>query len=632
MQDLTWLIAGVAVIAVSTVLARRLGVAGPLILVAIGLVASLLLPSFSVPPELILAGILPPLLYAAAVRLPAVEFRRDAVPIAGLAVLLVVISSLALGLLFWLAIPELDFPLAVALGAILSPTDAVATSIAKKLGIAPRVITMLEGESLLNDATALVLLRSAVAASAAGFSLWGTIGAFAWGVLIAVVIGVAVGLLHLRLRRWIGDTVANTAIGFIVPFIAYLPTEHLGGSGLVAAVAAGITTGQGAARWSTPEQRVSDELNWHTVELLLEGAVFLIMGLELRDIVGANFQKHNGLGVAITLALAALAIVLAVRALYVSGLVALLGRRARAVQRDRLQSLSDRLDAFDPAAFGSAALDPAAFDPAARTSAAQGEARAAIADDVHGGGPRLGATRRPWQWRWRRGVRKAVLTVAGPGSRNPGAVEQRVESMRTRVSRAMNDLDYYQASPLGWKDGTVIVWAGMRGVVTLAAAQTLEEGTPARELLILVAFLVALVSLMLQGLTLPAVIRMLKMPASVADGPAAAEERERLEAELRAAALDALRTPGLADATGEPYPPDVLEKLADRMAAPPPEDPDISAAGFIDLRVAMIEAMRDRLVTVSREGSYSSATLRHALAQLDADQLSIQLRREEEEE
>ena len=143
MQDLTWLIAGVAVIAVSTVLARRLGVAGPLILVAIGLVASLLLPTFSVPPELILAGILPPLLYAAAVRLPAVEFRRDAVPIAGLAVLLVVISSLALGLLFWLAIPELDFPLAVALGAILSPTDAVATSIAKKLGIAPRVITML---------------------------------------------------------------------------------------------------------------------------------------------------------------------------------------------------------------------------------------------------------------------------------------------------------------------------------------------------------------------------------------------------------------------------------------------------------------------------------------------------------
>jgi CPA1 family monovalent cation:H+ antiporter len=93
------------------------------------------------------------------------------------------------------------------------------------------------------------------------------------------------------------------------PFVAYLPTEHLGGSGLVAAVAAGITAGQGAARWSTPEQRVSDELNWHTLELLLEGAVFLIMGLELRDIVSANVEKHSGVGVGIGLALAALAIV-----------------------------------------------------------------------------------------------------------------------------------------------------------------------------------------------------------------------------------------------------------------------------------------------------------------------------------
>lgn len=140
---LVWLIGGVLVISVSTVLARRLGVAGPLILVAIGLGASLLLPSMSVPPELILVGILPPLLYAAAVRLPAVEFRRDALPIAGLAVLLVVVTALALGTLFFFAIPGLGFPLAVALGAILSPTDAVATSIAKKLGIAPRVITML---------------------------------------------------------------------------------------------------------------------------------------------------------------------------------------------------------------------------------------------------------------------------------------------------------------------------------------------------------------------------------------------------------------------------------------------------------------------------------------------------------
>ena len=605
MTDLTWLIAGIAVIGVSTVLARRLGVAGPLILVAIGLVASLLLPEFSVPPELILVGILPPLLYASAVRLPAIEFRRDAVPIAGLAVVLVVISALALGTLFFFAIPGLNFALAVALGAIVSPTDAVATSIAKKLGISPRVITMLEGESLLNDATALVLLRSAVAASAAGFSLGSTIGAFAWGVLVAVVIGVGVGLLTLRVRRWIGEPVANTAVGFIVPFVAYLPTEHLGGSGLVAAVAAGITAGQGAARWSTPEQRVSDELNWHTLELLLEGAVFLIMGLELRDIVSANVQKHSGVGVGIGLALAALAIVLAVRALYVSGLVTLIGRRARRMQRDRLQAFSDRLDAFDVEKGDLRDLRP---QPGENPNPA----------------PRRGGL-----------VRRTTGRAAGRvarrwAQRTPDAAsaQRRVEGVRARVGRVLNDMDYYQASPLGWKEGVVIVWAGMRGVVTLAAAQTLDpETTPARELLILIAFVVALVSLMVQGLSLPWVIRMLRIPSAAGDG-SSSEEAERLADELREAALAHLRTPGLADSSGQPFPPEVLSKLAERMSSPPIEAPEISTASVIDLRISLIEAMRERLVDVSSEGSYSSATLRHALAQLDADQLSIQLRRD----
>jgi CPA1 family monovalent cation:H+ antiporter len=189
-------------------------------------------------------------------------------------------------------------------------------------------------------------------------------------------------------------------------------------------------------------------------------------------------------------------------------------------------------------------------------------------------------------------------------------------------------MDYYQASPLGWKEGVVIVWAGMRGVVTLAAAQTLDpETTPARELLILIAFVVALVSLMVQGLSLPWVIRMLRIPSAAGDS-SSSEEAERLADELREAALAHLRTPGLADSSGEPFPPEVLSKLAERMSSPPIEAPEISTASVIDLRISLIEAMRERLVDVSSEGSYSSATLRHALAQLDADQLSIQLRRD----
>ncbi len=155
----------------------------------------------------------------------------------------------------------------VALGAILSPTDAVATSIVKRLGISRRVVTLLEGESLLNDATALVLLRTMIAAAALALpattarrrTAIGSFRHFLWGVLVAVVVGALVGLLNLRLRALMHNSAANTAVGFVVPFVAYLPTEQLGGSGLVAAVVAGIVTGQGAARWFTPEQRLSDD-------------------------------------------------------------------------------------------------------------------------------------------------------------------------------------------------------------------------------------------------------------------------------------------------------------------------------------------------------------------------------------
>jgi CPA1 family monovalent cation:H+ antiporter len=189
-------------------------------------------------------------------------------------------------------------------------------------------------------------------------------------------------------------------------------------------------------------------------------------------------------------------------------------------------------------------------------------------------------------------------------------------------------MDYYQASPLGWKEGVVIVWAGMRGVVTLAAAQTLDpETTPARELLILIAFVVALVSLMVQGLSLPWVIRILRIPSAAGDG----SQQRGGRASRRRAAGGRAGAPAHTRARrflGPAVSPEVLSKLAERMSSPPIKAPEISTASVIDLRISLIEAMRERLVDVSSEGSYSSATLRHALAQLDADQLSIQLRRD----
>jgi monovalent cation/hydrogen antiporter len=571
-------VVGVIVVALVTVIAPRFNIAGPLVLLAIGAGVSLLpfVPAFEVPPEVILMGVLPPLLYSAAVQLPAIEFRRDFVPIAGLSVLLVIVSSVVLGLFFAAFIPGLGLALGIALGAILSPTDAVATSIAKRLGIAPRVVTLLEGESLLNDATALVLLRTAVAAVAGGFAFGDTVVAFAWGVGIALVLGAFVGWVNLRVRERVTNPAANTALSFTIPFIAYLPTEHLGGSGLVAAVVAGIVTGQGAARRLTPEQRISDNLNWRTIELLLEGGVFLVFGLELKKIVEQNLAEHDGLWHGTWLALAALGIVLVVRGAYVAALIWVQGRRARRFHRweARADSAARNLDRFE------------------QMVAEQPE-------------------------RFRRGGREV----------DPERVERRVSWMRARIRRSMADLDYYRDAPLGWRHGAVIVWAGMRGVVTLAAAQTLpkDDSMVGRPLLIFIAFLVAVFSLLLQGLTLPWLVRMLGLQGSGGEGPDR-DEQQSLDAELRAAAAAAVRAGSVMRRDGRPFSDGLVERLGERLTQPPDEDASARTRDILELRLQLIEVMRDRLEELSRDGRFSTATLRHSLAELDADEISVGLR------
>lgn len=575
LETLVIVVVAVVVIALATALAPRVNIAGPLVLMAIGLGVSLLpfVPAWEADPEWILVGILPPLLYSAAVQLPAVEFRRDFGPIAGLSVLLVVVSSVVLGLVFSLLIPGLGIALGIALGAILSPTDAVATSIAKRLGISPRVVTMLEGESLLNDATALVLLRTAIAAIAGGFAFGDTVWAFAWGVLVAIVVGGLVGWINLRVRQWVSHPAANTALSFTVPFLAYLPTESLEGSGLVAAVVAGIVTGQGATRRFTPEQRMSDHLNWRTIELLLEGAVFLIMGLELKEIVRANLEDHQGLWQGTWLALTALAIILVIRTGYVSALIWAQGRRAHDRRHDRLTTAKSRADEFE---------DRLAADPDAFT---------------------------------RRGR-----------SPNPEHVARRLNGLRSYLARMSADLDYYRNSPLNWRHGAVIVWAGMRGVVTLAAAQTLPQDDAAnRPLLIFIAFLVAVFSLALQGLSLPWVVRALGLQHDGGHG-ASHEEQHTLSSELHTAAVDAVSAGELRRRDGEVFPDDVVGVVSQRLTRAPEDESGTRARDRLELRLAIIEVMRDRLVELSRDGRYSTAALRQALAELDADQLSLELR------
>ncbi|MCC4908483.1 sodium:proton antiporter [Microbacterium sp. cx-59] len=567
MGELVVVILGVVIVAVVTALGRRLNIAGPLVLVAIGLLLAALpfVPDIPpIDPEWILVGVLPPLLYSSAVQLPAIEFRRDFRPIAGLSVLLVVGSAVLLGIFFTWVIPGLSLPVGIALGAILSPTDAVATSIVKRVGISPRVVTLLEGESLLNDATALVLLRTATVAVASGFAFADAVGTFVWGVLIAIVMGAVVGFVNLRLRAWVANSAANTAISFTVPFIAYLPTEYLGGSGLVAAVVAGIVTGQGAARFFTPDQRLSDEINWRTIELVLEGGVFLIMGLELTDVVSKNLTEHDGLWHGTWLAFASLGIILLVRAVYVSFIIWRQGRRARRYDAVDFDRMNERID------------------------------------DVEAG------------------------RIPPRGSSDPARMTARLAMVRRRMQRMSADLDYYRASPLGWKHGTVIVWAGMRGVVTLAAAQTLPANTEHRPLLIFVAFMVAIISLLLQGFTLPGLVRLLRIPPTAA-GPTP-EEQLRLDAELRTAAVTSLGDPALVRRDGSTFSPHLVDTVGLRMAQPPDDESTATAREMLELRLALIETMRRRLIEVGRTGTFSTAALRHALAELDADQLSLELR------
>ena len=321
-------IGGLLAIAAAATVAPRIGIASPLLLVLLGIGVSFLpfVPDVEVEPHWILTVVLPPLLYSAAVSIPEMDFRREFTAIRGLSVVLVALSAVLLGLFFSAVIPGLNLAWGIALGAIVSPTDAVATQIVKRVGVSGRITAVLEGEGLLNDATALVILRTAIAATVVSVSFGGVLWDFAFAVGAAVVIGFVVGHASMYVRARVKDPAVNTVVGFTVPFLAALPSEEIGASGLVAAVTAGLVVGRHAPEMLSPRHRLSDRENWRTVELILEGGIFLVMGLELSAIVE---DAEGDLGTAATVAAAALALTLLIRAAYVALLLVGLGRRAR---------------------------------------------------------------------------------------------------------------------------------------------------------------------------------------------------------------------------------------------------------------------------------------------------------------
>ena len=537
------------VIAGATVVGPRLGIASPLVLVAIGVAASFL-PAFSsthIEPELILEGVLPPLLYSSAVSMPAMNFRREFGAISGLSVILVIGSALLLGLFFMLAIPGLGFAWGVALGAIVSPTDAVATSIIKQTSVSRRVVAILDGESLLNDATALVLLRTAILATAASFSVWGAVGRFSYSVVVAVLIGGLVGVLNLVVRTRVTDPTVNTVISFTVPFLASVPAGLLGASGLVAAVVAGLVTGVRAPRDLSPQNRLSDAQNWRTVELVLEGAVFLTMGVQIKSIVTNVEQDGGGVATAVLVAVGALVLTILVRAGYVAPLLRYL--RARARHGERMQAMLQ--------------------DMQGRMTTPEG--------------------------------RQDAFQQINPRRRKVS--ERRLDSFTQRVTQGLATIDYFLREPLGWREGTAVVWAGMRGAVTVAAAQTLPDDTPQRSVLVLVAFAVAALSLLVQGGTTGPLLTRI----SPAVDQAAVDGRTQAEVTR---IFELMRTSG--------------------ESVPEPEHAEVATPdGFAVAkahRLAVIAAQRSALLDARDNGTFDSDVLAGALANLDASQIAIEMR------
>jgi len=277
---------------------RRMRVPYPIALVIGGLGISLIrgLPSIRIQPDMVFLIFLPPLIYAAAWLTSWHDFKLNLRPIFFLAVGLVLFTTLVVGWIMHWLIPELPLPLAFAFGAIVSPPDAVAaTAIAQQVRLPKRIVTVLEGESLVNDATGLVALRFALAAAISGqFSLAHAAGEFVWVAAGGMAVGLVAGYLVIKAMRVIKDDYLLITVSFVGPYAAYLPAERLHVSGVLAAVTAGMYGG-----WMGPEilaasARLSATAVWQMLVFLLNCVVFMLIGLELRHVMRALEEYSIG--------------------------------------------------------------------------------------------------------------------------------------------------------------------------------------------------------------------------------------------------------------------------------------------------------------------------------------------------
>jgi CPA1 family monovalent cation:H+ antiporter len=512
------LLAIAATVLAVTALAERLNASAPLLLMLVGIGGSFVpfIPEPSLSSDLVLLGFLPPLLYATAVRTSVIDFRTNRRSIGYLSVLLVVVTALSVGLVTWLVLP-VPFAVAFALGAVVAPPDAVAaTTIARRAGMPRRLVAILEGESLVNDATAITCLRVALAAIGGAVTVWEVTLGFLLAAVGGVAAGLAVAALVAVIRKRVEQPVFDTAVSLMIPFAAYVAAEEIGwqdyrGSGVIAVVVAGLVLGHLSPSQQSGQSRISERLNWATIQFLLENAVFLMIGLQARRIF-TDVGRSQLAGSTIAWFCAAILLtVIGVRLVWVAAARLFLFRR----------------------------------DP-----------------KFHG-----------------------------------------------------------QTPP--WSHTLVVGWAGLRGVVTLAAAFLIPiEGVANREILILGAMVVTAGTLLLQGLTLPVLVRRLALrgPDPRSDALQAATVLQT--ASQRALAeLESLRRPTDSEET--------VQLVKDRIIARPTAlwerlgaDGDVQtpAEEYRRLRLETIQAERDEVIKIRSAGRVDHEVIEEVLTTLDVEE------------
>lgn len=292
-----WVVAFVLLAVVVTGFARRLGWSAPVLLVAVGAGISFVpgLPEVHVEPEFVLYGVVPPLLFAAAFGTYVIDVgaRRDTVVL--LSVGLVVFTAFAVGWVTYLLLPAIGFAAAFAFAAVVAPTDASAvTAIAGRLKLPHRVVTVLEGESLLNDATALVLLNAAIAAIVSTSSPGLIAADLGLAVVGGVGVGLAIGWLVSTIRSRLRSPVLDTSLALITPYFAFIAADAVLGSGVLAVVISALYLGFRSPMVQSAEARFAEAVNWRTVSFLVENAVFLFIGLNAAGIIRRAVNELDG--------------------------------------------------------------------------------------------------------------------------------------------------------------------------------------------------------------------------------------------------------------------------------------------------------------------------------------------------